>query len=126
MVAPLYKAHVDQKVRTVFSEMDKEFGSNWQVMKPKMNEVLQTWKRQGLVGPGVEQNFDYNFVKSLYAAAAVADPAFAAKAYQTRLEQKQANSTISQPGTASAAVGSPQASSMREAFAMAKRQHGVA
>lgn len=125
-VAPLYAAHVEQKVRTVFSEMDKEYGQEWQQLKPKMNEILQEWKQQGLVSPTVDQKFNFKFVKSLYAAAAADDPAFAAKAYQKRLEQKQANTTISQPGTAAGAtVGAP-ARSMREAYAQARAQHGFA
>lgn len=125
-VAPLYAAHVEQKVRTTFSAMDQEFGPEWQQLKPKMNELLQTWKRQGLVAPSVEQNFDYNFVKSLYAAAAAADPQFAAKAYQKRLEQKQAHTTTSQPGTAAAATASAPATSMRDAYAQARRELGLA
>lgn len=122
MVAPLYATHIEQKVKTTFSEMDKEFGPEWQQLKPKMNEILQSWKRQGLVSPQVEHNFTYDFVKSLYAAAAAADPAFAAKAYQKRLEQKQANSTVSQPGTASAATAGGPINSMRDAYAAARRQ----
>jgi hypothetical protein len=125
-VAPLYAAHVENKVRTVFSELDKELGTEWQQLKPKMNEILQTWKRQGLVSPRIEQNFDYSFVKSLAAAAMLEDPSFAAKAYEKRLQAKQANVTTSQPGTAAAAVSSAPVSSMREAYALAKRQHGVA
>lgn len=126
MVAPLYATHTEQKVKTTFAEMDKEFGVGWQQLKPKMNEILQDWKRRGFVSPQVEHNFDYNFVKGLYAAAAAADPAFAAKAYQRRLEQKQANSTPSQPGTAAAATAAGPVNSMRDAYAAARRQLGLA
>ena len=123
-VAPLFKSHLEAKVKNTFSEMDKEFGQEWHQLKPKMNEILQEWKQQGLVSPNIEQGFTYKFVKSLYAAAAADDPQFAAKAYQKRLEQKQANSTPSQPGTAaSASTGAP-ANSMREAYAQALRQLG--
>lgn len=124
MVAPLYAQHIQNKVQTVFSEMDKEYGQEWQQLKPKMNEILQDWKRQGLVSPQVEHNFNYQFVKSLYAAAAAADPDFAAKAYQKRLEQKQANVTTSQPGTAAAATAAGPIRSMRDAYAAALREHG--
>lgn len=126
MVAPLYAADVERKVQTVFSEMDKEFGPEWGAMKPQMNAILAQWKAQGLVSEAVEQNFDYNFVKGLYAAAAAHDPAGAARAYQKRLEQARTNMTVSQPGTAQAATTSPQARSMREAYAQAKRDLGVA
>jgi hypothetical protein len=125
-VAPLYAAHVEQKVKTTFSEMDREFGTEWQQLKPKMNELLQTWKAQGLVSPTVDHNFDFNFVRGLYAAAAAADPQFAAKAYQKRLEQKQAQTTTSQPGTPAAATATAPATSMRDAYAQARRQLGMA
>lgn len=121
-VAPLYATHIENKVKTTFSEMDKEFGPEWQQLKPKMNEILQEWKQRGFVSPQVEHNFDYGFVKSLYAAAAAADPDFAAKAYQKRLEQKQANVTVSQPGTAAAATAGGPINSMRDAYAAARRQ----
>lgn len=125
-IAPFKRAQLEAKISTTFSEMSKKYGPEWQTLKPKMRDLLDGWKARGLVGPNVDQDFDFEFVEGLFLQAAGRDPEFAAKQYQKRLETKRAAATQSESGTPAAMVAPKEANSMAEAWAAAKREHGMA
>lgn len=122
-MAPLYEAHMAQKADAVVKQMDAAYGPEWQTLKPKMLEIYERGVRAGVYNPQVEFNYDVGFVQSLYAAAAAADPAYAAKAYEKRLAAKQANTTANTTGVAPASVGSAPVKSFRDAYLRAVQQH---
>jgi hypothetical protein len=125
-VGPLMQAHIDQKGKDVASQMDKTYGPEWQSLKPKMLELYQRGVQTGLYNPQAEYNFDFDFVRSLYAAAALADPQYVQQANQRLIASKQANTTANAPGSSPASVGSAPVRSFRDAYAAALRTHGLA
>lgn len=125
MVAPLHAQALAAKAKAVFAEMDKQH-EGWQALKPQMLALHQRRIEQGLVNKTAELSFDYDYVADLYRAVAARDPEWGAREYQRSLTAKQANVTTASPGTAPSAVGQPKAGSLREAYAQAKRQHGLA
>jgi hypothetical protein len=66
------------------------------------------------------------FLEMLYHTATGKDPEFAAKQYAKSLAKKQATSTQATPGVAPNAVSSGPVKSIADAFAAAKRAHGIA
>ena len=123
-IAPLRAHAIEQKTKTVFSEMTTEFGPEWEQYKPKMLELHAKGLQRGWVSPRLETDFDYEYVKGLYAQVVLADPNHAARQYQKKLDGLRAQATTSQPGTAPQAVGTGKARTFEEAAAMAKKQLG--
>lgn len=126
LMAPLLAQAIQQRTKAIFAEMSRVHGSEWEAQKPKMLELHQRDMSRGLVHPQAEQNFDFDYVEGLYHRVLGADPNYAAGQYQKRLASKQQQATISQPGTAPAAVTIGPAKSWDEAYSNAKKQLGLA
>lgn len=120
-VAPFAAQALAQKTETVFSQMEKEHGPEWEQHAPAMLAILHDGYRRGWFHPRAEVGFDLDFVQGLYAMATAKDPQHAARSYQRRLEEKQKQSTVAQPGPATA--GAPKIKSIGDAFRAAVAQH---
>lgn len=124
-LAPLKAEALKNRFESISREMDKAHGPEWTSHKGKMLEIHQGDMRKGIVSPMSEERFDLDYMQGLYARAVGSDPEYAAKAYEKRLTQKQSQVTTSAPGTAPAAVGHGKIASFEDAFAAAKRAHGL-
>lgn len=126
-LAPFKAEQALSKAHGTLDQLGQRYGAELVgVMKPRMFELLQTYKSRGLVSDAVEQNFDYDFVEGLFLTVAGRDPAFAAKQHQKRLEQKRAATTTSESGPPASMVAATPAKDMQEAWQTAKRQLGMA
>lgn len=125
-LAPLRAAHVEQKTRTIFSELDTKYGKEWREQRGRMGELHRSDIQRGIVSPQADARFDFAYVEGLYQRVLGSDPEYAAKQYQRRLAQKQAQATQGQSGPAPQAVTAGKADSLEAAYAAAKRQLNMA
>ena len=126
LIAPYAAQAAQARLAAVFQAMTQEHGAEWQEHRQKMAEVFQKGVQAGYFSPLANQNPTFEFVNHLYTLATNADPEFAAKQYQKRLAQKQAQATQSSPGPAPRAIADGPSKTLEAAFAAAKRAHGLA
>ena len=125
-VAPMRAFMLQEKVKSVFGEMEKKYTAGWTEHKKAMGELHISDMRRGIVHPNTEEAFDFGYVEGLYRRVIASDPNYAAKQYEKQLTHKRSQASSSQPGTAPTAVGHAKVNSFEEAAALARRQLGLA
>lgn len=125
-IAPMRATLLEQKTKTIFSEMDTAYGKEWRDKRGDMNALHQSDIRRGFVAPQADQRFDFDYVDALYKRVLASDPDYAAKQYQRKLAHKQSQATQSQPGAAPSTIGDGKATTFEAAYANAKRSLGLA
>lgn len=119
-VAPLSEAYKQQALQSHFVAMDSKYGSEWHEMRDTMSELSETLPQSTQDRPSLDDIEDLYF-KALRKNGKM--ETYARKMYEKSLITKKAKST-ERPSTAPAAGAKP-ATSIQEAFEMAKRAHNM-
>src|SRR3972149_6594074 len=117
-VAPLSQAYKQQTLQGHFSAMDSKYGAEWHEMRDTMSELSESLPQSTQDRPSLDDIEDLYF-KALRKNGKM--ETYARKMYEKTLTAKKAKST-ERPSTAPAAGAKP-ATSIQEAFEMAKRAH---
>ena len=123
-LAPLQQENTAARMQSVFAKMDQTH-PDWRGYMQTMHQRLMAGIQAGRLSPKVLTDFDMDFVEDLYLTTAARDPKWASTKHQARLAETKKIAIPSEPGTAPKAIGPRQASSLAEAFKMAKESLGV-
>lgn len=119
-VAPLSEAYKQQSLQSHFTAMDSKYGAEWHEMRDAMSELSESLPQDIQDRPSLDDIEDLYF-KALRKVGKM--ETYAKKMYEKTLTAKKAKST-ERPSNAPAAGAKP-ASSIQEAFEMAKRAHNM-
>jgi hypothetical protein len=119
-VAPLSEAYKQQMLQGHFEKMDSKYGKDWHEMRDTMSELSENLPKSVQDRPGMEDIEDL-FFKALRKTGKM--DTYVKHQYEKELTAKKAKST-ERPSTTPQA-GSKSATSIQEAFEMAKRAHNV-
>ncbi len=123
MVAPYVAQSEAINRASVYQAMTAKY-PEWREYEPAMVEAFKAGVQSGFLSP--QARLTVPLLETLYHAATGSDPEYAAKAYAKTLAKKQASATQATPGLPAAAVSTGPIRSIDEAFAAAKREHGMA
>lgn len=124
LVAPMAAQLQSARLAAVLQAMDRKH-PDWREHQEQIRDGLVAGIQAGIFAPQSVHNLSLDFLEKLYAMTVGLDEERAAKAYAKKLASKHAASTSSTPGTATTAVASAHVSSLRDAFAAAKKELGV-
>ncbi len=119
-VAPLSETYKQQMLQSHFETMDTRYGKDWHEMRDVMSELSESLPKSTQDRPTMDDIEDLYF-KALRKTGKM--EAFARKSYEKVLVEKKSKST-ERPSAAPAAGAKP-ATSIQEAFEMAKRAHNM-
>lgn len=119
-VAPLSEAYKQQMLQGHFETMDSKYGKDWHEMRDVMSELSEQLPQSIQDRPSMDDIEDLYF-KALRKQGKM--ETYARKSYEKTLNEKKAKST-ERPSSAPAAGAKP-ATSIQEAFEMAKRAHNM-
>jgi hypothetical protein len=125
MVAPMAAQMQQARLQATLQAMDRKH-PEWREHQEQIRDGLMAGIQEGIFPQAVIHNLSLPFLEKLYAMTVGLDDNHAANRYAKKLAQKQAASTSSTPGTAQTAVTGGPINSIRDAFAAAKRERGVA
>ena len=115
-VAPLSETYKQQMLQSHFEGMDKTYGADWHEMRDVMSELSEELPQNVQDNPSYEDIEDLYF-KALRKTGKI--QTYAKKMYEKELSAKKAKA-VDRPSSAPQA-GSKPATSIQEAFEMAKR-----
>lgn len=119
-VAPLSETYKQQMLQSHFTNMDKTYGEDWHELRDVMSELSEQLPQKVQDQPTYEDIEDLYF-KALRKTGKM--QTYAKKMYEKELSAKKAKS-VERPAPVPAAGPQP-ASSISEAFAIAKRMHNM-
>jgi len=119
-VAPLSEAYKQQMLQSHFESMDSKYGKDWHEMRDVMSELSEHLP-QSIQDRPTKDDIEDLYFKALRQTGKM--DAYARKSYEKTLVDKKAKST-ERPASAPAA-GAKSATSIQEAFEMAKRAHSI-
>lgn len=120
-VRPLEDALKEKNILSHFSEMDKQYGADWRQFEETISELSYNLPEK------IQNNPTFEDIEDLYIKALRKNgkfDEFVSKRYAKMVEGKKSKAT-DKPSTTPGAAKHARATSIDEAFAIAKRIHGI-
>ena len=124
MVGPIYQQEAQRRLAMVGHGMKQAHGPEWLEAKTDMDAFYMKGVQAGVFAQNSNPYLHFEITDALYKA--VRGEQREAKAYQKKLEAKQATTTQSTPGLAPSSAAAPQTKGIEGALRAAMKQHGLA